>query len=118
MNLKYLVLILAGIVLFVGSDAVAQSQAGILTSARASGSSNLVYTTPTVAGADMGVTAEAPFTVYSRGVTPVAYYYGNHHWYRYHHPHSRLCRTRGWVSGHYNQYGKWVRGHHYCKLWA
>lgn len=103
---KHIVLIIAGILLFVGSYAVAQFQTGVLTSTRAamSGSSNLVYMTP--AGAGAGV------------VTPVAYYYWHHHWYRHHHPHARVCRSRGWAPGHYNKYGRWVHGHHYCRLWA
>jgi hypothetical protein len=117
---KYLVLVIAGILLFVGLDPVAQSKADVFTPAWAttSSSSNQASLTSTGALADLTFTAEAPSAVYSQGVTPVAYYYWNHHWYRYHHRHARLCRTRGWVSGHYNRYGRWVHGHHYCKLWA
>ena len=117
---KHLGLIISGILLFVGLNAVAQYKADVFTPtwATTSGSSNQASMISTGVVTDLTFTAEAPFTVYSQDVTAVAYYYWNHHWYRYHHPHGRLCRSRGWVHGHYNRYGRWVHGHHYCRLWA
>jgi len=117
---KHLVFIIAGIQLFVGVYAVAQSKADIFTPtwATTSGPSDQASMISTGAVADLTFRAEAPFAVYSQGVTPVAYYYYHHHWYHYHHPHARLCRTRGWAPGHHNRYGRWVHGHHYCRLWA